>query len=135
MKDVMGTIQFVLTAIGAFLGLLIGGWDGFSNALVTMVVIDYITGVMAAIVAKKVSSDVGAKGIIKKVFIFCLVAVGHIIDTKVIGSGSVVRTAVIFFYISNEGISIIENAVNIGLPVPKKLKDVLDQLKGENEDE
>jgi len=135
MKNIFNTIQFILTAIGAYLGLMIGGWDGFSNALVTFVIIDYITGVMAAIIEKRLSSDVGARGIFKKVLIFCLVAVGHIIDTKIIGSGSVVRSAVIFFYLSNEGISIVENAGKIGLPIPQKLKDILEQLKGDEEHE
>ena len=135
MKNIYNTIQFILTAIGAYLGLMIGGWDGFSNALVTFVIIDYLTGVMAAIIEKRFSSDVGARGIFKKVLIFCLVAVGHIIDTKIIGSGSVVRTAVIFFYLSNEGISIVENAGKIGLPIPQKLKDILEQLKGDEENE
>ena len=135
MKNIYNTIQFILTAIGAYLGLMIGGWDGFSNALVTFVIIDYLTGVMAAIIEKRLSSDVGARGIFKKVLIFCLVAVGHIIDTKIIGSSSVVRTAVIFFYLSNEGISIVENAGKIGLPIPQKLKDILEQLKGDEENE
>jgi len=135
MKNIYNIIQFILTAIGAYIGLMIGGWDGFSNALVTFVVMDYLTGVMAAIIEKRLSSDVGARGILKKVLIFCLVAVGHIIDTKIIGSGSVVRTAVIFFYLSNEGISIVENAGRIGLPIPQKLKDVLEQLKGDKENE
>lgn len=92
-------------------------------------VIDYLTGVLAAIYERKLSSEVGFKGIAKKVVIFCLVALGNIIDVQIIGEGSVIRTAIIFFYISNEGISIVENAGRLGLPVPQKLKDVLEQLK------
>ena len=105
-------------------------------ALITFVVIDYITGVMCAIADKSLSSAIGFKGICRKVLIFALVGVGHILDTQVIGNGSVMRTAVIFFYISNEGVSLIENAVHLGLPVPQKLKDVLEQLheRGEKED-
>ena len=80
---------------------------------------------------EKVSSEVGFKGICKKVAIFCLVGIGHVLDTQVIQNGSVLRTAVIFFYLSNEGISIIENVALIGLPVPKKLKEVLEQLHEE----
>ena len=104
-------------------------------ALIAFVVIDYITGVMCAIADKSLSSAIGFKGICRKVLIFALVGVGHILDTQVIGNGSVTRTAVIFFYISNEGVSIIENAVHLGLPVPQKLKDVLEQLheRGEKE--
>ena len=106
-------------------------------ALLAFVVIDYITGIMCAIVDKRLSSAVGFKGIFKKVLIFAIVGIGHIIDTQVIGSGSVLRTAVIFFYMSNEGISLVENAGHIGLPIPKKLKAVLEQLhdRAEKEEE
>ena len=103
------------------MGWFLGGLDGFLYALLMFVVIDYATGLMAAFVQKKVSSEVGFKGICKKVAIFCLVGIGHVLDTQVIQNGSVLRTAVIFFYLSNEGISIIENVALIGLPVPKKL--------------
>ena len=111
-----------------FMGWFLGGLDGFLYALLMFVVIDYATGLMAAFVQKKVSSEVGFKGICKKVAIFCLVGIGHVLDIQVIQNGSVLRTAVIFFYLSNEGISIIENVALIGLPVPKKLKEVLEQL-------
>ena len=104
-------------------------------ALIAFVVIDYITGVMCAISDKKLSSAVGFKGICRKVLIFALVGDGHILDTRVIGAGSVLRTAVIFFYLSNEGVSLIENAAHLGLPVPKKLKDVLEQLHKRSEKE
>ena len=106
-------------------------------ALLAFVVIDYITGIMCAIVDKRLSSAVGFKGIFKKVLIFAIVGIGHIIDTQVIGSGSVLRTAVIFFYMSNEGISLVENAGHLGLPIPKKLKAVLEQLhdRAEKEEE
>lgn len=104
-------------------------------ALIAFVVIDYITGVMCAIADKSLSSAIGFKGICRKVLIFALVGVGHILDTQVIGNGSVMRTAVIFFYISNEGVSLIENAVHLGLPVPQKLKDVLEQLHERSEKE
>lgn len=116
------------------MGWFLGGFDGFLYALVVFVVIDYITGLMAAFFQKKLSSETGFKGICKKVTIFCLVGIGHILDAQVIGSGSVLRTAVIFFYLSNEGISIIENVAIIGLPVPKKLIEVLEQLHDEAED-
>ena len=95
------------------------------------VIVDYATGLMAAAVEKKLSSEVGFKGIFKKVIIFSLVAVGHIVDTHIIGEGSALRTAVIFFYLSNEGISILENAARTGLPIPGKLKAVLEQLREE----
>ncbi len=97
-------------------------------------VADYITGVMCAIVDKTLSSEVGFRGIFKKVLIFVLVGIGHIIDTNLIGDGNVLRTAIIFFYCSNEGVSMLENASRLGLPIPEKLKDVLAQLhnKGGN---
>lgn len=106
-------------------------------ALLAFVVIDYITGIMCALVDKKLSSEVGFKGIFKKVLIFALVGVGHILDTRIIGAGSVLRTAVIFFYLSNEGVSLLENAAYLGLPIPQKLKSVLEQLhdRSEKEDE
>ncbi len=107
-----------ITAIGGFMGSFIGGVDGFLYALIVFVIIDYITGVIVGIIQKKLSSEIGFKGICKKVLIFLLVGVGSIVDTKIIGEGNVVRTAVVFFYLSNEGISILENVANIGLLIP-----------------
>ena len=117
------------------MGWFMGGLDGFLYTLIVFVVIDYLTGVMAAVVQKKISSEVGFKGICKKVAIFFLVGIGHMLDTHIIHTGSVLRTAVIFFYLSNEGISILENVALIGLPIPQKLKDVLQQLNSKAEDE
>lgn len=134
MKQIVSAMQYVFAGIGGFMGWFLGGFDGFLYALIVFVVIDYITGLMAAFFQKKLSSEVGFKGICKKVAVFCLVGIGHIIDAHVIGSGSAIRTAVIFFYISNEGISIIENAAVIGLPVPRKLIEVLEQLQDEEEE-
>ena len=128
MKEFWTTIQVIFAAIGGWLGWFLGGCDGLLIALLAFVAIDYVTGVMCAIVDKKLSSSVGFRGIFKKILIFALVGVGHIIDTMVIGTGSVLRTAIIFFYLSNEGISLIENAGHLGLPIPAKLKSVLEQL-------
>lgn len=135
MKEFWMTIQVVFAGIGGWLGWFLGGCDGLLYALLAFVVIDYITGIMCAVVDKKLSSEVGFKGIFKKILIFALVGIGHIIDAQVIGS--VLRTAVIFFYISNEGVSLIENAGHLGLPIPEKLKSVLEQLhdRAEKEDE
>ena len=135
MKEFWNLIQVVLAAVGGWLGYFLGGCDGLLIALLVFVVIDYITGVMCAIVDKKLSSSVGFKGIFKKVLIFAMVGIGHILDTAVIGTGSVLRTAVIFFYISNEGVSLMENAAHLGLPVPEKLKAVLEQLHDRAEKE
>ncbi|ABR50098.1 toxin secretion/phage lysis holin [Alkaliphilus metalliredigens QYMF] len=129
MRDIWTYIQLAIASLGGWLGWFLGGYDGFLYALIAFVVIDYLLGVMCAIIEKHLSSDVGARGIFKKVVIFSLVGIAHIIDQNIIGDGGVIRTAVIFFYLSNEGISIIENATRLGLPIPEKLRDVLEQLK------
>ena len=134
MKEFWNTVQLVFVAVGGWLGWFIGGCDGLLYALVVFVVVDYITGVMCAAADKELSSEVGFRGIAKKVLIFLLVGVANIIDVQVIGSGSVLRTAVIFFYLSNEGVSLLENAAHLGLPVPEKLKDILRQLHDRAED-
>ena len=128
-------IQLAFTALGGWLGYFLGGADGMLIALIVFVALDYVTGVMCAIVDKKLSSAVGFKGIFKKVLIFALVGVGHILDTHVIGSGSATRTAVICFYLSNEGLSLLENAAHIGLPIPEKLKEILAQLHNRDDKE
>ena len=135
MKEFWMTIQVLFAAVGGWLGWFLGGCDGLLYALIAFVVIDYVTGIMCAIVDKKLSSRIGFRGIFKKVLIFALVGVGHILDTQVIGAGSVLRTAVIFFYLSNEGVSMLENAAYLGLPIPEKLKSVLEQLHNRSEKE
>ena len=135
MKEFWNTIQLVFAAVGGWLGWFLGGCDGLLYALLAFVVIDYVTGIMCAVVDKKLSSAVGFKGIFKKVLIFALVGIGHILDTHIIGSGSVMRTAIIFFYLSNEGVSLLENAAYLGLPIPQKLKSVLEQLHDRAEKE
>ena len=134
MKEFWNTVQMVFAAIGGWLGYFLGGCDGLLYALIAFVVIDYITGVMCAVADKKLSSTVGFKGICRKVLIFLLVGIVNILDVNIIGSGSVLRTAVIFFYISNEGVSLMENAAHLGLPVPEKIKAVLEQLHDRAED-
>ena len=137
MKEFWISIQVAFTAIGGWLGWFLGGCDGLLYALLAFVVIDYVTGVMCAVVDRRLSSAIGFRGIFKKVLIFALVGIGHILDAYVIGMGSVLRTAIIFFYLSNEGVSLIENAAHLGLPVPEKLKAVLEQLhdRAEKEEE
>ena len=128
MKEFWNSIQFAFAAVGGWLGYFLGGCDGLLVALVMFVAVDYITGVMCAIADKNLSSEVGFKGIARKVLIFLLVGVANILDVQVIGTGSVLRTAVIFFYLSNEGVSLLENAGHLGLPILEKLKDILAQL-------
>lgn len=131
MREICKHLQFMFAGLGAWLGWFLGGYDGFIYALVALVTIDYITGVMRAFVEKQLSSEIGARGIVKKVLIFTLVGIGHTIDSQVLGGGNAIRTAVIFFYLSNEGISILENSVAMGLPIPDKLRMVLEQLRSE----
>ena len=128
MKEFWNTIQFIFTAVGGWLGYFLGGCDGLLYALIVFVAIDYITGVMCAVIDRKLSSAVGFKGIFRKVLIFLLVGIANIIDVQVVGTGAVLRTAVIFFYISNEGVSLLENAGHLGLPIPERIKTVLEQL-------
>lgn len=135
MKEFWNTIQLVFAAIGGCLGYFLGGCDGLLYALLAFVVIAYITGVMCAIADKTLSSEVGFKGICRKVLIFLLVGIANVLDVQIIGTGSVLRTAVIFFYISNEGVSLLENAAHLGLPVPEKIKTVLEQLHDRAESE
>ena len=128
MKEFWASIQVIFAGVGGWLGWFLGGCDGLLYALIAFVVIDYITGVMCALEDHSLSSAVGFKGICRKVLIFLLVGLANLIDIYVLKQGSVVRTAVLFFYISNEGVSLLENAGHLGLPIPKKLRDVLEQL-------
>ena len=127
-------VQAAVAAIGGYLGYFVGGVDGLMTALLIFMVLDYITGLMCAIADKKLSSAVGFKGICKKVLIIMLVGVAHIVDLHVVGTGDALRSAVVCFYLSNESVSMLENAAHLGLPIPEKLKSVLAQLHG-REDE
>lgn len=135
MRSIWTGIQIAFSAIGGFIGWFLGGFDGFLYALIAFAVIDYITGVMCAISDKRLSSEVGFKGICRKVLIFVLVGIGNLVDVYVLGEAGVLRTAVIFFYLSNEGVSLLENSAHLGLPIPQKLKSVLEQLHNRNEKE
>ncbi|MDE5576184.1 MAG: phage holin family protein [Oscillospiraceae bacterium] len=122
-------VKSFLAAICALLGFLFGDRDGLMIALIGLIALDYISGVIAAVVEKKLSSEVGAKGIAKKIFMLLIVAVANIVDINVIGEGHVLKSVTVIFYLANECISLIENAGRLGVPVPKKLIDVLEQLK------
>ena len=134
MKEFWSMVQIVFAGIGGWLGYFLGGCDGLVLALLLFVVMDYITGIMCAVADKKLSSEVGFKGICRKVLIFMMVGIANVLDMLIIGSGSVLRTAVIFFYLSNEGLSLLENAGHLGLPIPEKLKAVLEQLHRQSEE-
>ncbi len=135
MKCLINNLQIFFSALGGYIGWFIGGVDSFLYALMAFVIIDYITGVMGALVDKRLSSEVGYRGIFKKILIFVLVGVGHTVDLYLVQKGSVFRTAVIFFYLSNEGISILENVSKIGLPIPEKLKQALEHFAMQKKDE
>lgn len=133
MKEIWTWIQIAFSALGGFVGWFLGGADGFLYALLAFVIIDYITGILCAIADKTLSSEVGFKGICRKVLIFALVGIGNIVDIYVMGEAGILRTAVIFFYLSNEGVSLLENSAHLGLPIPEKLKTVLSQLHNREE--
>lgn len=130
---VWAKVQMAFTAIGGWLGYFLGGVDGLLITLVVFMALDYITGVMCGVVDKNLSSAVGFKGLFRKMLIIALVGVGHIVDTSVIGTGGALRSAVICFYLSNEGLSMIENAAHLGLPVPDRLREILAQLHNRTE--
>ena len=135
MKQIWNSIQTAFISLGGTIGWFLGGTDGFLYSLIAFVVIDYITGMMCAFADRELSSKVGFKGICRKVIIFLLVGVANLLDVYIIGTGSVLRTAVIFFYLSNEGLSLLENGAHLGLPIPEKIKNVLAQLHHRSEKE
>ena len=137
MKQFWNLIQCIFSVLGGYIGYFIGGRDNLLIALIVFMTTDYITGVMCAIADKRLSSSIGFKGICRKVLILIMVGIANLLDLHIIGTGSMLRTAIIFFYLSNEGVSLIENAGHLGLPVPKKIKEVLEQLHNrvEKEDE
>ena len=128
-------IQAAFTAIGGWLGFFLGGLDGMLIALIVFMALDYVTGIMCAVLDKSLSSRVGFKGIFKKALILIMVGIANIVDVHVVGTGSALRGAVICFYLSNEGLSLLEYAAYVGLPVPEKLKDILAQLHRRDEKE
>ena len=128
-------VQIAITAIGGWVGYFVGGMDGMLIALIVLMSLDYISGVMCAIVDRKLSSAIGFRGICKKVLILMLVGVANIVDIHVVGTGSALRGAVICFYLSNEALSLFENAAHIGLPIPDKLREALAQLHGRKDED
>ena len=135
MRELWNMLQVVFTGIGGWLGYFLGGCDGLLYALIAFTVIDYISGVMCGILDKCLSSAVGWRGIFKKIMTFLLVGIASILDARIFQTGSVLRTAVIFFYLSNEGVSLLENAAHLGLPIPRVVKRALKQLHDKSEDD
>ncbi len=125
-------INFVTGTLATTLVYFLGGWDIALQLLISVIVLDYITGLFKAIYNKKINSSVGLKGIIKKIGYLIIVAVAVILD-KIAGNTGAIRTLVIYFFVANEGISILENWGGMGLPLPQKIFDVLEQLKNDND--
>ncbi|WP_105128686.1 holin family protein [Streptococcus suis] len=128
MKELLTLNKILFSMIGGLIGSLFGELDGILYALLVFIIIDYLSGIFAAVVEKQLSSSIGFRGIFKKIAILFLVSIGHLIDTAIIKQGGTIRTMVIFFYLSNEGLSILENTVRIGLPIPEKLQAILKQI-------
>lgn len=134
-ENVKMRIFLIMVQRGLFLvergmvNVALGGWDSLLSALILFMIMGYLTQILAAILNKQKTSEIGLRGMAKKVYVFFLVAMGNVIDTLVIQNGSMIRTIVILFYLSHEGILILENAAILDLPIPKKLKDILEQLK------
>ncbi|MFI3118066.1 holin family protein [Streptococcus suis] len=128
MKELLTLNKILFSMIGGLIGSLFGELDGILYALLVFIIIDYLTGIFAAVVEKQLSSSIGFRGIFKKIAILFLVSLGHLIDTAIIKQGGTIRSMVIFFYLSNEGLSILENTVRIGLPIPEKLQAILKQI-------
>ena len=128
MRNFWTMMKTAFAAVGAWLGYFLGGNDGLLYALLVFVIVDYITGVMCAIEDRKLSSAVGFRGLCRKVLTFLLVGIAQVLDVHVLNQPGVLRTAVIFWAIANNGLSILENAAHLGLPVPEQLKQVLEQL-------
>ncbi|HEM5992043.1 TPA: phage holin family protein [Streptococcus suis] len=128
MKELLTLNKILFSMIGGLIGSLFGELDGILYALLVFIILDYLTGIFAAVVEKQLSSSIGFRGIFKKIAILFLVSLGHMIDTAIIKQGGTIRTMVIFFYLSNEGLSILENTVRIGLPIPEKLQAILKQI-------
>ena len=129
MNGFLGFVKYIFAAIGGVLGYFFGGLDGFVYTLMFFMALDYVTGVLAAVKNKELSSEIGFWGLVRKLCSLSLVCIAHFVDLYVLGKGEIVRNTVIFFYIANEGISVLENAGRLGVAYPKKLKDILNQLK------
>lgn len=132
MEKLFNWVSIIIAAIGGFLAKIYGGVDGILITLIILVIADYITGVIKAIINKKLSSEIGAKGIAKKILIFVVVGMASVLQIYIITEAIPLREITIMFYLANEGISLLENAAEF-IPIPQKLKDILLQLRDKNE--
>ena len=135
MKTIAQSLPTIAAVGGSLLGFALGGFDGYLYSLLGFVVIDYLTGLALAAARRQVSSQIGFTGILKKMLIFVIVAMGHLLDQNLLGGSATLRPAMIFFYLANEAISITENLGALGFPLPPKLKQVLTQLSAESEEQ
>lgn len=126
-------IKYASAGIGAVISFVFGGWSTLLSILLAFVAFDYISGIIASATEGKLSSKIGFKAIPKKVMIFVMVAMGNLVDQALGGDNHIFRDGVIFFYLANELLSIIENAGRAGLPIPEQIKNAVDILKGKGE--
>ncbi|GHV39156.1 hypothetical protein FACS189490_02300 [Clostridia bacterium] len=129
MHDIVNVFKAAFAAIGGAVGFFVGGIDGFLYTLLAFIAADYVTGVLLAIKNKNLSSEVAFWGLTRKALVFVVVGVAHTLDAYILGQGAVLRVATIFFYMSSEGISLLENIAQLGVPFPEKIRDILVQLK------
>lgn len=122
----------LIAYVGSFLAYLLGGYDGLMRSLLIVMCIDYLTGIASAIYNKQLSSKIGVKGIIKKIAFLGAVALSVVID-NMLGQSGTIRTMVIYFFVANDGISILENLGEMNIKLPKKLMDTLIQLEKKGE--
>lgn len=124
-------IRLIFTLFGSCLGFFLGDMDIFIYTLLAFVICDYLSGIIRAGFERKLSSKVGFRGIFKKIMIFIIVGIANLCDKNLTQNQAMIRSAIMFFYIANEGLSILENSLAIGLPIPEKLKILLEQFKEE----
>ena len=129
MRQLWYAVQVAIATMGSFTAWFMGGIDGYIHVLVAFMSVDYVTGVLTSVIKHKLSSQIGSKGILQKVMIFMIIGLSNLVDKYLLLDSGMLRMVVIFFYISNEGVSILENADAMGLPIPAKLKKVLSQFK------
>lgn len=135
LREFWNTIQLAFAAVRGWLEYFLGGFDSVLMILVLFAITDYITSVMCAATDHGLPNEIGFKEIYRKVLIFLLVAIANIIDVEILKNGRMLRTVVVFFYLNYEGISLLENVAHLGLPIPKKLKVVLEQLHDRSQEE
>lgn len=134
MKKMEKCFNTLVAIIATFFTYLFGSWDLALQVLIVFMILDYVTGVLYAFISNQLNSEVGFKGLVKKLMILVVLIIGVMLD-RILGTGTwAFRTLVAYFYIANEGISLLENVGNIGIPIPNKMRQALEQLNKDNEE-